>query len=216
MENNERHIQAISLDYFDTLGYIAQSKAAWVWFFLKTGMLTAKSRASFFKILKYDSIITNTPMRDLLEQKLHLSKWKLDAFQKIIDDDIKSMQLFPETNNVLWELKKAGYTIIITSNLAKDYANKAIELLQTLPDHTVFSFECGARKPESALFQKVIEVAGCEPSKILHVGDKYNNDFMGAKKCGLSAFRLDRSLRTGHGTFTISSLTELIGYLKLA
>jgi putative hydrolase of the HAD superfamily len=63
--------------------------------------------------------------------------------------------------------------------------------LEQLRERTIISSIVGFRKPSIEFFQKVVSVAGCEPSAVLFVGDDLENDYLGASKAGLEAVLFD-------------------------
>jgi putative hydrolase of the HAD superfamily len=51
----------------------------------------------------------------------------------------------------------------------------------------LFSDEIGAAKPSPVVFDKLVEVTGCNRDRILHVGDNEDTDYKGALASGLRA-----------------------------
>ncbi len=71
-------------------------------------------------------------------------------------------------------------------------------------DAVVCSAEAGARKPNPAIFERALAIAGCSPEEAVHVGDTPEEDLAGARAAGLRALLIRRE-----GGGDISSLTEL-------
>ena len=42
------------------------------------------------------------------------------------------------------------------------------------------------------LFEKALEVSGCKPEEVVHIGDSINSDVNGAKAVGINPIFLDR------------------------
>ena len=82
----------------------------------------------------------------------------------------------------------------------------------------VFAQDYGVQKPDPRLFEIAIEHAGCTKHQLLHVGDSFRNDIIGAKQAGVKSIWLNRqgeNKRTGkQPDFEISSLRELTGLLE--
>jgi putative hydrolase of the HAD superfamily len=76
-------------------------------------------------------------------------------------------------------------------------------------DGAVSSAEAGSRKPDPGIFGTALELAGCEPSEALHVGDTSEEDVAGARAAGIPALLIDRD----GGNGDISSLTEIEEHL---
>jgi FMN phosphatase YigB (HAD superfamily) len=71
-------------------------------------------------------------------------------------------------------------------------------------DAIVCSAEVGARKPEAAIFERALAIAGCAPQQALHVGDTPEEDLAGASAAGIRSLLIRRD-----GGGDISSLAEV-------
>lgn len=82
----------------------------------------------------------------------------------------------------------------------------------------VFAQDHGIQKPDPLLFQIAIERAGCAKRQLLHVGDSFRNDVIGAKQAGIKSVWLNRRCEDKEmkeqPDFEISSLTEMIEVLE--
>jgi putative hydrolase of the HAD superfamily len=81
--------------------------------------------------------------------------------------------------------------------------------LGELLDGTITSAEVGARKPDPAIFERALELAGCEPGEALHVGDTAEEDVTGARAAGIRPLLIDRD----GGQGDIASLEEIDQHL---
>ena len=79
----------------------------------------------------------------------------------------------------------------VVSNLAPAYA-AALDPLLPAEIVRTWSWEVGALKPEPMIFQTACQRLGCEPSKVLMVGDRVEDDVLGARDAGLHALHIDR------------------------
>ncbi len=75
-------------------------------------------------------------------------------------------------------------------------------------DGVVSSASAGARKPDPAIFERALALAGCQPAEALHVGDTPEEDLDGARAAGIEALLIDRDASSGEGR--ISSLAEIV------
>ncbi len=82
--------------------------------------------------------------------------------------------------------------------------------LGELLDATVTSAETGSRKPDPVIFQRALELAGCEPGEALHVGDTAEEDVTGARAAGIRPLLIDRDGPDGD----IASLEEIDQHLR--
>jgi len=101
--------------------------------------------------------------------------------------------LFPETGDVLSDLKSKGYNLGIISN----FDSRVYDVMKRLGiyeyfDTLVISSEAGYAKPEHMIFSIALERTGTDPAQTLHIGDDLHNDFHGARALGIKALLLDR------------------------
>jgi putative hydrolase of the HAD superfamily len=75
-------------------------------------------------------------------------------------------------------------------------------------DGAVSSAEAGARKPDPAIFEPALALAGCAPREALHVGDTREEDVDAARAAGIRALLIDRD-----GNGDVASLGEVAGQL---
>lgn len=71
----------------------------------------------------------------------------------------------------------------------------------------------GTAKPGPAIFHHAVEVAGVDPARAVHVGDRRVEDYEGARAAGLQAMLLDRSGAPGPPG-TITTLTEVSATIR--
>ncbi len=122
-------------------------------------------------------------------------------------------EIFPEVPEVLTELKKRRLIVGVVSNwdlrLAKLLNNLG---LNTHLDFFVSSSLCGATKPKPKIFKQALALATVGPEEALHVGDTYEEDFMGAKALGINALHIERNGKESPAEpkFTIKSLQEIL------
>jgi putative hydrolase of the HAD superfamily len=67
----------------------------------------------------------------------------------------------------------------------------------------------GFEKPDSRVFERVLNTAGFEKGAAIMIGDSYINDFMGARSFGIDALWLG-----GKGELAIETLTESLQYIE--
>ena len=72
-----------------------------------------------------------------------------------------------------------------------------------------------SEKPDSHIFNYTLEKIGVSAEEVVHVGDTYEADIVGARNVGIRPILLDRDgTQTGRWRETIQSLTELPELLK--
>lgn len=113
------------------------------------------------------------------------------VIRRELEDELASLQLYPEVELTLRRLRATGKRIAVCSNLAYEYGPAVRRLLPSLDAH-VLSFEVGAAKPEPAIYEAVCSALGKRPRDVLFVGDSKRCDFDGPQAFGMQARWLDR------------------------
>jgi putative hydrolase of the HAD superfamily len=139
-----------------------------------------------------------------------------DAFFNRVYDEFRGSQgwmLFPETLEVLSELKRLGLELGIVSN----FDTRIYSVIKSLGiDHffdvITISSEAGHAKPDLEIFKSAAHALGVPPQTILMVGDSPHDDIEPALQAGLAAILLDRKNRHAAKSHLrrISSLTEVL------
>ena len=86
--------------------------------------------------------------------------------------------------------------------------------IENLIDFSIYSQQLsGIKKPDPKIFQIASEKINCSPKQILHIGDSYENDYVGAKNSGLQSILIDRKNSFPKSKFSninlINSLFEI-------
>jgi len=120
-------------------------------------------------------------------------------------------KLFPETLEVLTQLKARGFELGIISNFDSRYFQvaRALEIHPYFDSVTISSL-AGAAKPASKIFSFALEQHMLNPDEALHVGDHPIEDYEGARQAGLHTVLIDRSASGGCEHQSLSSLVPLL------
>ncbi|WP_052807452.1 HAD family hydrolase [Risungbinella massiliensis] len=133
---------------------------------------------------------------------LHTNRFKLSRQIQVTDGGLEIIQ----------ELKERGYRLGVISNWDGTLQKVLIDLgIVHYFDVIVDSDWIGVRKPSPFIFQHAIAQLGLPPRQILHIGDSYHADFLGAQRSGMRALLLD-SLEMVEITERIHSLSELLDH----
>jgi putative hydrolase of the HAD superfamily len=117
---------------------------------------------------------------------------------------------YPDAAPALRELRDGGRRLIAVSNWDCSLPDVLERCgLGELLDGAVSSAAAGARKPDPAIFEPALELAGCVPEEAVHVGDTPGEDVEGARAAGITPLLIDRSGNGGD----ISSLREIGDHL---
>jgi putative hydrolase of the HAD superfamily len=135
-----------------------------------------------------------------------------EFFDEVYDTfrDSQGWILFPETREVLKELKNRGLKLGVISNF-DDRVYSVMESLKIRPyfDAVTISSETGYSKPDPEIFQAAVKALGVPASEILLIGDSLRDDIEAGARAGLTAVLIDRTGRRG-----IASLREVFALLS--
>ena len=102
---------------------------------------------------------------------------------------------FEDAAETLEALKKRGYHLGIIANQVPGTAQRLDDwgLLKYF-DLVVASAEMGVAKPDPLIFEKALELAGCQPCDSVMVGDRLDNDIRPAKELGMRTVWIRKGL----------------------
>ena len=129
--------------------------------------------------------------------------------------------LFAANNTILYNdavptlahLRDAGFKLAIVSNwdTPLDPLTERLGIADYF-DAIVASHDARVRseKPDPHIFNYALTAVGVSPEEVVHVGDTYQADIVGARNVGIRPILLDRdATQTGRWKETIQSLAEL-------
>ena len=108
-------------------------------------------------------------------------------------DSIFSWQPFPETHDVLTDLKQKGYKLIILSNIDNEIIEKSIELMKVSFDGVVTAEDVGSYKPTHGHWEEMLKRFNAQKEKVLHVAASYIHDIIPAKEQGFDTIWINRN-----------------------
>jgi putative hydrolase of the HAD superfamily len=114
------------------------------------------------------------------------------------------LTLYPEVREVLTALAER-YPLAVTTNGNTDPAAAGIGELFAFVTNP---YESGFQKPDPRIFHRTAERLGADPATVLHVGDHFLQDALGARDAGLQARWLNRR---GPGPTSERAAAEGIG-----
>jgi FMN phosphatase YigB (HAD superfamily) len=101
--------------------------------------------------------------------------------------DIEAGDFYPDALPCLAECRAAGWRIGLAGNQPRA-AEEALDRLGLDIDVVASSEAWGVEKPSPEFFAKVVDAAGCDdPGEVAYVGDRVDNDVVGAHAAGLVA-----------------------------
>jgi putative hydrolase of the HAD superfamily len=115
------------------------------------------------------------------------------TLQAVFEDPAR-IQLYPETLDVLRELRARELHIGVISN----FTDGLLPILKhhgldVLLDSITYSQEVGVEKPNPRVFLRALMRANCRPEDAVHIGDLWESDYVGATGVGMTAVWLNRN-----------------------
>lgn len=197
-------IRSVVFDLYDTLIYIERRIEQ---------TYTAEILGNF--AAARDIILTHSLNSYEIAQML---KTDADEFSRLVTQECESARVFPDALPTLRQLRKAGLTIGLVSNLASPYIQPFYDLgLDSYVDFLVFSCMVGNRKPDPEIYSLVLDGLGVAPNDILFVGNSLRSDYEGPRACGFRSLLLDRQkIVTGSEIERIYSLSDILLHLGIS
>jgi putative hydrolase of the HAD superfamily len=133
-------------------------------------------------------------------------------FVKQVRDTLR-YRPFPDALPTLRGLHEQSKTLAVVSNWDLALPTLLAELgLAEFFNFVLPSAEIGIEKPDGRIFRLALQRLGLSPQEVVHIGDQYEADVVGARAVGITPILLDRKGQTRHpDVICISSLAELIG-----
>lgn len=106
---------------------------------------------------------------------------------------VSCWQIYPETFEVLEDLRKKGYHLAVISNF-DERLHTILEglCLKNYFDFIACSFDVGMSKPSPGIFQLVLSTFRVKPDDTLHIGDNVDLDYKPAIQLGMRSLIVDR------------------------
>ncbi len=124
-------------------------------------------------------------------------------------------RLYPESIAAISRVKAAGLRVGVVSNFSYLLsATLSVLGVERMFDFVVVSALCNVAKPDPGIFAIAARVALCPPTRMAHIGNSYEEDYLGAAAAGFSAVLLERSGRQ-HAGEQIASAGDLLSALDL-
>ena len=117
----------------------------------------------------------------------------------------------PDAFGALRALRSCGVRLVVASNWDCSLGDVLARAgLLALVDGVVSSALAGAAKPDRAVFETALALAGTSAEEAVHVGDSPDHDIAGARAAGLRAILLDRrGVATAADVPVVQRLDEL-------
>jgi putative hydrolase of the HAD superfamily len=104
-------------------------------------------------------------------------------------------EIYPDTIPALIQWQRSGVQLAVLSNFdSRLYTVLKVLGLNRYFSTVTISSEVGAAKPQAEIFITALYKYQCEPQFAWHIGDSFEEDYVGASSVGLTAIWLNRAL----------------------
>ena len=115
--------------------------------------------------------------------------------------------LYPDTAAFI---ESCPLPVYVLTNNAASYVEENLSAHGIHPAGIISAEDVRAYKPDPEIFTEAVRSTGCSADEIIHIGDSYSSDVLGARGAGIDAVLIDRDGTAGErDCLTVSSLTEL-------
>ena len=212
-------IKAVFFDIDDTLydtsGFARLARKAAINVMIDAGLPLSSDEA--YKLLKeiikekgsnYDKHFNILTKRVFGEEKPLLIALGMITYHNV---KFALLRLFPKTPSTLIYLKSKGYHLgVISDGITIKQWEKLIRLgLHHFFDEVVTSEEAGVEKPDEKIFRLALNCMGCQPTKSIMIGNKFNKDIIGAINIGMSAILVNSKLTSDEKEYLEENNIEL-------
>ena len=133
-----------------------------------------------------------------------------ENWQNLLNNYKNTIQLYPETIEILEKLSKK-FELIIISNAKREFVEIQLEetYLKSYFKHVFSSLsDFSTVKKLPTVYRDILNLLNIQPHEIVHVGDSKEFDYESPQKIGIKSFYLNRE-KTEENNFTIHSLSVL-------
>jgi putative hydrolase of the HAD superfamily len=130
---------------------------------------------------------------------------------------VEQWSVFVDVWPTLTELRSRGYQIGVVSDWGPQLVDSLLVPLGLgqLIDTVVVSARVGLAKPSTELYRLAASRFGLDPQQVMHLGDSYVHDVLGARSAGMQAVLVDRERRTAGTQLDCPRVWDLTQVLEL-
>ena len=154
----------------------------------------------------------------LTQDELCLTLLKICQEKYNLKDDIEFLH---QLNQGLWKngpfyddvvpfFSACKLPIYIITNNGITYAEENFRKNNVNPAGIISAEDVRAYKPHPAIFCCALKKASCNADEVVHIGDSYSADYLGARKCGIRSVLIDRNGKDTHDCKKITDLRDIL------
>jgi HAD superfamily hydrolase (TIGR01549 family) len=152
------------------------------------------------------------------------SEWAAtrEAKEQVVPWASRDAELYPDAEDCLRQLRSDGWQVVVAGNQPAAF-QRVVEQLGLPVDLISSSGELGVAKPDPAFYEAVAARAGAATSECVHVGDRVDNDVVGARAAGMTPVHVVRGPwgflhrddpAVDHQVRSLAELPALLGGLR--
>jgi len=130
----------------------------------------------------------------------------LDSPEPVIQGCLDKIGYYPEVAEVLYSLA-SEYKLIIASGTPLELLHCLLRDIKPFFVRIFSSISHYRQVKNPDFYIRICEEMGVKPSRVIHVGDNWQFDFLNARQAGINAFHIDRSERNHQES--LSNLSQL-------
>ena len=137
----------------------------------------------------------------------------IDELHKMISSGWINAPLFPDAKEFY---DKCPFPLFVITNNSENCVNEAMRINDLHPTGIVSADSTRACKPHKELFEKALEIAGCKPEEVIHIGDSFASDVLGARSAGIKPILVQRKEKQVYDDLiVVDNLKEVLKYLNI-
>lgn len=202
------YTKAVVFDLYKTLIHIARETTPYRRLFNDIGLNDPKELKAAQKIYMTENFENFSALVERIKPGLDIDP---SGYERELEMEIASALIYPETVNVLANLKGNGFQLGLISNSSTAYKKPFFRLgLKRHFDEVIFSCDVGLTKPDKRIYEIMIQNLGIDPERILMTGDTIHSDVDGPRSAGMRSVHLNRE---GDSPESINTLEGIFEYL---
>lgn len=145
-----------------------------------------------------------------LQSRIQLKEDMTGQLVEAWEKQLEHVHRFPETAEVLGNLKERGVKLGIVSNTLP-ITGKMLDILEMRKffDAIILSYQVGSFKPSHKIYQKALNKLKVKPEDTLFVGNELVPDFITPRKLGMKSILVDRNGIIPHSVKDLWAVVEL-------
>jgi putative hydrolase of the HAD superfamily len=204
--------EIISFDMDGTL--VDPEYTDWVWLYGIPLLYAEKTGFSFEKAKHYvveEYLKVGEGAMEWYDIKYWFQFFQLEQnWKELMERYVDKIKIYPDVHPILGRLRDR-FQLVLTSNAGREFIDVEMEAtgLRRYFDR-IFSAtsDFGEVKKTVEFYQRICQILGVGPQKIVHVGDHHEFDYLVPRSLGIHAFYLDRE-GTQDGDFVLRDLGDL-------